>query len=63
MVHHSPNDKGYYLVLAFFGGDVECRVEVLGCRVDAGSVLEEQHHDVDVPQPGGYVERSLFFLE
>ena len=53
---------GAHLVLAFLGSDVQRAVHVLGGGVDVGSVLEQQHDDVDVAQPGGDVQRRLLFL-
>lgn len=38
------------------------RVQILGGRIDGGSVLKEQHHDIGVAQAGSNVERSLLFL-
>lgn len=37
-----------YLLLAFFSGDVQSSVHVLCRCIDSGSVLQQQHYDVDV---------------
>ncbi|KAI8040288.1 hypothetical protein M5D96_006228, partial [Drosophila gunungcola] len=49
----------FYLVLALLGGDMECRVHVLGGGVHLGAMLQQQHHDVHVSQPRGDVQRRL----
>jgi len=52
-------NKVFYLILAFLGGDVQCRVQVLGGGVHLSAVLEEEHHDVHVSQPRGDVQWRL----
>jgi len=44
---------------SFLGGDVQCRVQVLGGGVHLSAVLEEEHHDVHVSQPRGDVQWRL----
>lgn len=50
-----------YLVLALLGGDMQRRVHVFGGVVDFAAVLQQQHHDVDVAESRGYVQRGLLF--
>ena len=51
-----------YLFLALLRRDVQRRVHVLRRRIYGRAMLEQQHHDVDVAQPRGYVQRCLLLL-
>jgi hypothetical protein len=63
MVHDSASYKVLYLFLALLAGDVECRVHVLSGGVHSSAMLEKEHHNVDVTQPRGNVERCLLLLK
>ena len=54
---------GGSLQLALAGGDVQGCVAVGGGRVGVRHVLEQQLHNLRLPQTGGNVERSLVLLE
>ncbi len=51
-----------YLLLSFLGGDVQCRIQVLGGGVHLGAGLQQQNYDVHVAQAGGDVQRGLLLL-
>ena len=63
MVHDPSSYKVLYLFLALLASDVKRRVHVLRCGVHRGTVLQQEHYNVDVTQPGCNVERSLLLLE
>lgn len=61
VIHKLFSNEILYLILALLCRDVQCRVHILGDRIDLGTVLEQQHHDVDVAEARRNVQRRLLF--